>query len=98
MLSLIGSNSLIGNATIDILPIYARKSHSLKHAWAAICLPKSESHEIKGFLKFSVCIVAEGDKQEALDDEIPENQKGVKSTNDVDQVLQDPSFNILLPP
>lgn len=47
---------------IDLLSVYSKKNHCLIHKWAVLNYPLKQINEIRGFVKFSINLVNEGEK------------------------------------
>ena len=58
------SNSLVGSYEMDLTYVYYQDKHALIHKWIALSNAESEEfQEIRGYLKFGVSVLGEGDEQ-----------------------------------
>ena len=88
--NLLGKNSLIGSFEIDISHVYFSKDHAILHKWVAISNIEKEFTKISGFVKLSVQVYTQGDKQILLTEEEVKGQSSV--TNMGLSNSQDPQF------
>ncbi|KAM3144321.1 hypothetical protein pb186bvf_003485 [Paramecium bursaria] len=93
---LFGSDAIIGIYDLDFSTVYLQENHALLHKWVGLINPQKDFNQITGFIKISINIVGEGDKQTTL---CQENEIEVRSK--IDQGKDQNIFgdgNLLLPP
>lgn len=99
--NLIGSNSLVGEVEVDILQIYFSENHAIEHRWVILSNPKKDFDQIQGFMKVSVQVYAQGDKQIVLKDEekkVTSSLKDMGMGSKEDEEFQFGKIELLLPP
>jgi hypothetical protein len=57
------SNNLVGGYEMDLTYVYSQPNHALIHKWIAVSNSEAKDFQAcRGYLKFGVSVLAEGDK------------------------------------
>ena len=60
---------------MDLISAYFSEKHSILHRWMALTNMQKNYDEVKGFIKFSINVIATGDDQTVLEDEKTKSNK-----------------------
>lgn len=61
-----GKDAIIGSYELDFTTIYMMDNHVLSHKWLGLINPEKDFNKITGYVKVSVNIVGEEEKQTQL--------------------------------
>ncbi|CAD8085861.1 unnamed protein product [Paramecium sonneborni] len=80
-----GRNAIVGIYELDFSTIYMTDNHVLLHKWLGLINPEKDFNKITGYLKISINIVHDADKQTTLvmDNEIKERGKIEEAKNNL---------------
>ncbi len=81
---------------MDVVTAYLTENHTILHRWVALANLRKEYDEIKGFLKFSICVTTGTEEQIKLEDEkMAHDCGGHGNANETGSIN---ALNIVLPP